>query len=273
MSKYAVALLLAAGLVTSTSADGPQLQQSRFEVESIKRNTSIGPSFLSVAGDRFTATNFPLRILIRNAYRLQPPQLIGGPDWLDDRYDILAKSPVPITSDGQREMLRALLAERFRLVVHAEKRESPIYALVLNRADGRLGPRLTRVQVDCAAVRAGRLPAPTPSQPQRPVCDWTGGTGYFLSGGVTMSVFADALSLRVERPVVDRTGLAGEYEFDVVFNPGFVVTNPPPDAPAIDPDAPVLLTALQEQLGLKLEPTTGPADVLVIDSIERPTQN
>src|SRR5262245_23642812 len=88
----------------------------RFEVASIKRNNSNGPGFMTVSGDRFTATNFPLRIFIRNAFRLQPAQLIGGPDWLDDEhYDIVAKSPVRLTSDTLRQMEQALLVDRFEL--------------------------------------------------------------------------------------------------------------------------------------------------------------
>src|SRR5687768_5457108 len=186
--------ILLAGMFTLTPplAARQEPPQLRFEVESIRQSASQGPSFLSVTGDRFTATNFPLRVLIRNAYRLQPSQLLGAPAWLDDRYDIVAKSPVRITGDAQREMLRMLLADRFRLVVHTETHELPIYALLLNAQDGRLGPRLTPFQTDCAGVRAGRVPPPPASTPQRPVCDWTGGTGYFVAGGITMSAFAEA---------------------------------------------------------------------------------
>lgn len=207
------------------------------------------------------------------------PTIVLPPDarlWnsLDLRRAIAAKSPVRITSDSQREMLRALLAERFGLVAHTETHELPIYALALNRSDGRLGPRLAPFKTDCAAVRAGRIPSPPPSSPQRPVCNWTGGTGYFAAGRITMSTFAEALSLRVDRAGVDRTGLTDSYEFDLSYNPGFVPTSLPPDAPPIDPESPVLFTALREQLGLKLDPTVGPVSVLVIDSIQRrPTEN
>jgi uncharacterized protein (TIGR03435 family) len=89
---------------------------ARFEVESIKRNVSDGPSFLATKGDRFSATNFPLRLLILNSFRLQPNQLIGGPNWLDEHYDVIAKSPEQLTPDRQREMIRVLLADRFSLV-------------------------------------------------------------------------------------------------------------------------------------------------------------
>src|SRR5687767_10302694 len=101
--------ILLAGMFTLTPplAARQEPPQLRFDVESIRPSTSQGPSFLSVTGDRFTATNFPLRVLIRNAYRLQPSQLLGAPAWLDDRYDIVAKSPVRVTGDAQREMLRA----------------------------------------------------------------------------------------------------------------------------------------------------------------------
>src|SRR5580692_8946817 len=139
----------------------------RFEVASIKRNTSNGPGFLTNSGDRFTATNMPLRILIRNAFRLQPMQLIGEPDWLDDHYDIVANSPVRLTPETLRQMEQGLLVDRFKLVTHMETRELPIYALVSARSDGRLGPRMSLTKNDCVPGRAG----PPSPDPQRPRCN------------------------------------------------------------------------------------------------------
>jgi len=196
----------------------------RFEAASVKRNISNGPAFMTVSGDRFTATNFPLKIFIRNAFRLQPAQLIGGPDWLDDEhYDIVAKSPVRLTGNLVQEMQQTLLLERFKLVTHMETRELPVYALVLARSDGQLGPhiRLTSSS-DCAPGQA----VPAPSDPQRPKCNWFSSTGSdgvtkFFSGGITMATFAEALSLRLDRKVVDRTGLAGYYDFDLSFTPDY----------------------------------------------------
>src|ERR1051326_8530448 len=96
----------------------------RFEAASVKRNMSNGPSFMTVSADRLTATNIPLRIFNRNAFRLQPAQLIGGPDWLDDEhYDVVAKSSERLTGEVVREMEQTLLVERFKLVRHTETRE------------------------------------------------------------------------------------------------------------------------------------------------------
>lgn len=247
----------------------------RFEAASVKRNISTGPSFMTVSGDRFTATNFPLRLFIRNAFRVQPAQLIGGPDWLDDEhYDIVAKSPVRLTSEIVREMQQTLLVERFKLVTHMETRELPIYILVLARSDGKLGPRMSLTSSDCATGRT----VPAPSDPQRPRCNWFSNTGSdgvtkFISGGITMATFAEAFSLRVDRKVVDRTGLAGYYDFDLSFTPDFSPPAgdlPPGVVAAPNLDLGSVYTVLQEQLGLKLESARGPVDVLVIDKIDRP---
>ena len=105
------------------------------------------------------------------------------------------------------------------------------------------------------------------------MCNWTGGPGRVISGGITMPMFVEALALYASRPVVDRTNLMGDYEFELVWDAGFVQSSALPDAPPIDPNTPILFTALQEQLGLKLEPATGPVQVLVIDSMARPTAN
>jgi uncharacterized protein (TIGR03435 family) len=249
----------------------------RFEAASVKRNISNGPSFMTVSGDRFTATNFPVKIFIRNAFRLQPTQLIGGPDWLDDEhYDIVAKSPVRLTGEAVREMQQTLLLERFNLVTHMETRELPIYTLVLARGDGKLGPRMSLTSSrDCLPGRA----VPAPSDPQRPKCNWFSSTGSdgvtkFFSGGITMATFAEALSLRLDRKVVDRTGLTGYYDFDLSFTPDFgppAGDLPPGVVAAPNPDLGSVYTVLQEQLGLKLESARGSVDVRVIDKVDRPT--
>ena len=253
-------------------ADAQSTTPLRFEVETIKRNTSDGPAFLATTNDRFSATNFSLRLLIQNAFRLKPNQLVGGPGWLDDHYDIIAKSPEPLTGDRQREMIRSLLADRFKLATHMETRELPIYTLIVARSDGTLGPRMSVTKNDCAS-RTGRPLVPPASPSERPVCDWFGRTGSMIAGGIKVDTLAEMLSRNVGRQVIDRTGLTGFYDLDLSFNPDVARADSPPGAPtsAIDTDAPGLFTALQEQLGLKLEAGSGPVEVLVIDRIERPT--
>lgn len=267
----------------------PASASPTFEVASVKPNKSgDGRIFFGMQpGGRFTATNVPLRELIRMAYLIQGFQLVGGPDWIgSERFDVVAKAegdvprPVPGGPPGPMFlMVRALLAERFKLAVHNESRELPIYALVLARSDGRLGPQLRVSQVDCAALIASRKPGgppPVPPNPgERPQCGMFMGISRIAAGGVGMGQVATTLSQRVNRVVVDKTGLTGLYEFELEFTPDQLPQGPPPPGapplPPIDPNGPSIFTALQEQLGLKLDSQRGPIEVVVIDSVERPT--
>jgi uncharacterized protein (TIGR03435 family) len=159
--------------------------------------------------------------------------------------------------------VRALLADRFGVVVHPEMRELPVYALVVAREDRKFGPEIAASKVDCA------------SQPTPPGCGMRIGPGQMVMTGTPMSQFAMVLSNFVQRVVLDRTQLAGTFDFRLTWTPERIPQGaPPPGAPAlppVDPNGPSLFAALQEQLGLKLEPTRAPLDVLVIDRVERPT--
>jgi uncharacterized protein (TIGR03435 family) len=187
-------------------------------------------------------------------------------------------------------MLRALLADRLKLKVHTESREMPIYALVLARSDGNLGPQLKKAAIDCGAIGAarGRGPAPAPGAPDArgPAnalppdvmrCGMRIGPGNVMAGGVVLPQFANTLAILVGRIVVDRSGLTGNFDIDLQFTPeqmpAFGPAGPPPGAPPVDPNGPSIFTAIQEQLGLKLEATKGPVDVLVIDHVEHPTED
>ena len=286
-----------------------------FEVASIKPNKS-GDGRFSIGfqpGGRFTATGMPLRQLIAIAYgsagqQLPTFRIIGGPGWMNsDRFDIVAKAEgdVPPGPNGPLPlMLRALLVDRFKLVVHNESRELPMYELVKARSDGKLGPQLQPSTVDCAAIAAARGRAGAPPAPGaggvtgtgrgpaaggrgpafdaagRPVCGTMVGPANIAAGGQTMSQLATILSGRVDRPVVDRTGFTGNFDIDLTWTPDQIpqgpAAQPPPGAPAqppIDPNGPSIFTAVQEQLGLKLESGKGPVDVVVIDSVEHPTED
>jgi len=306
--KASGAAAVAAFLVVSVLGVGSRALQAgqadtspRFDVVSIKPNTS-GTNMVMMrvqAGGRFTATNVTLRNLITNAYRLQPFQLVGGPSWLaSDHFDILAKAPDDAgdafsfqqtgsePSAGQL-MLRAMLADRFKLQAHTETRELPIYSLVLARADGKLGPKLTRSTTDCAALAAaargrpgGPPPMPAPGQPM--VCGMRIGPGNISAGGTPLAQVATSLANFVGRTVVDRTGLSGNFDFELTYTPDQMpqgAAGKPADQPVlangvgIDPNGPSIFTAIQEQLGLKLESAKGPVDVLVIDGVEHPTEN
>ena len=269
-----------------------------FEVASVKPNKS-GEPFVRLglqAGGRFVAQNVPARELIRFAFNVQAFQLNGGPGWLtSDRFDITAQAPsdpgdAAATGPGQMRpvqlMLQTLLADRFRLKAHRETQEVPVYNLVLARADRKLGPQLERASIDCAALARGRaMAAGRGSDPQspplppragdRPECAMAAGLASIVAGGVTIDEFARLLSARTRRPVMNKTDLSGNYAFTLEFTPDQM---PPPGAtppgvplPSINPDGPSLFTAIQEQLGLKLEGTRSPVQVLVIDRVEPPT--
>jgi uncharacterized protein (TIGR03435 family) len=290
--------ILYAGTTAQTPASAQALPQ--FEVASIKPNKSDDGRVMIAAqpGGRFTATNVPLKLLIRNAYQLQDFQIFGGPDWIStERFDIVAKAETgdlgdPFRAEKQGEpsrgqlMLRALLAERFKLTVHDDNREMPIFALVLARGDGKLGPQLHPSATDCDAVRAagrGRGGAAPPAGPlppgERPACGIRLAPGNMSVGGSTLTQFAASIGNFVGRIVVDRTGLSGAYDFDLKWTPD-QVANRPPGAPdplingvPIDPNGPSIFTAVQEQLGLKLDSQKGPVKVLVIDRVEHPIEN
>jgi bla regulator protein blaR1 len=259
-----------------------------FEVASVKPNKSGDQRVMmsTPPTGRVTATNIPVRLLLQQAYSVQPFQIVGGPSWMaSDRFDITAKAPEGVTPAQLRPMMRNLLADRFKLIAHTETREMPIYHLVVARADGRLGANLKPSSIDCAAMMSGRRggPPPAPPQPGEPIqCGFMVGPGGMNAGGMPLVELARSLSGFVNRIVVDKTGLKGEYDFQLTYTPegrGGLPGLPPipgpigADAPAADPNRPSLFTALQEQLGLKLESQKGPVDVLVIDRLEQPSED
>jgi uncharacterized protein (TIGR03435 family) len=276
-----IALTLGVSLTLSaiTGQAGQKRERPAFDVASVRENRSGGDQgMLLPQGSQLNAQNYRLRLLIQFAYRVQPFELVGGPDWIDSaRFDITAKAtfepkpaPVGAPPGDMEQMVQALLAERFNLQVHRETREMPIYALVLARRDGQLGSRLRREAEVCAAVRSatarGEKPPELPARADgRPPCGMMGAGGRFFAGGVTLAMLASALSPQVARVVVDRTGLSGFFEADIEFATD-ALTNAAAERPS-------LFTALEEQLGLRLEPARGPVEVLVIDRVERLTEN
>ena len=268
-----------------------------FEVASVKENMS-GDSRAraqTLPGGRYVATNVLLKgeiaVAFLGAQPLALSRVVGGPEWIGStRYDIIAKSSTEFQSspDGPPTdlllMLRSLLQDRFKLRAHLETRELPTYELVVARADGKLGPQLRQSAVDCdaliAAVRGGApLPPREPNEP--PPCGAMRGPARVLAGGIPMPQFATMLTNILSvgngpaaegRLVIDKTGLTGRFAFTLAWTPEQMPTaEPPPGVPPIDPNGPSFFTALQEQLGLKLQSANGPVDVVVIDSVERPT--
>lgn len=286
----------------------PSLAQSppapAFEVASVKPNRS-GAGFTTFGvrpGGRFMATNASVRDLIRLVYQVQDFQIEGAPAWIaTERYDINAKAEgeLPMLPPDLEtaapplafQMVRSLLADRFQFAAHLQTKDAPTYALVMARNDRRPGPQLQTSQVDCAAIRAARgavprggpglLPPPPPPPPppgpgQHPVCGVSNAPGYLGAGGMALSALTPALSRIVGRPVVDRTALAGSFDLTVEYMPEQLRPSDMPLPGSLPPpraDAPSIFAALQEQLGLKLEAQRGPIEFLVIERIERPTEN
>jgi len=219
----------------------------------------------------------PLRQVILSAYSIQPFQLVNAPEWLTtERVDLVAKAESPVPVSEVQQMLQPLLAERFKLVVHHEMREMDALALVLVNKDGRLGPNIKKSEGDCAGVGTNRF-AFTPEQPvgASPPCGiQPAGLGRIVATGIDMLGLAALLAPSQRREVIDRTGLVDRYDVNVTYTPeafsaGALAQRPAGvDRPNVDPNGPPLPTAIQQQLGLKLESTRAPIDVIVVDRIE-----
>ena len=267
-SFFAFPLLAVALAAQVVKSDGPKPQ---FEVATVRPNNS-GESNASIRiqpGGRLTATNQTLRNLIRNAFNVQPYQMAGGPDWIEsDRYDIVAKvADADLDAKGNvpgpQFMLRlqSLLEERFKMVTRWETRELPVYSLVV-ATPGKLGPKLKPHAGDCDRAREGGPPPPgAPPMNCGTRTNMTPTAGKVSGSGITMQTFARNLAGGTGRNIVDKTGLTGSYDLELEFTPD--------QSP--DTTGPSLFTAMQEQLGLKLDAERAPVEVLVIDKLERPT--
>jgi len=276
VSRLAVVALAVAGAVSRLLAQNqpdPLPVSATFEVVSVKRVTdpSVQIGARTMSGGRLSAV-FTVRTLVSLAYgypdTLRDAQIVGGPSWINtDRFEINAtfEGPVAIAPNSPPVRLlameRALLADRFKLQVHKETRQLPVFDLVRSRADGRLGPRLVPSDGKCLAL-------PSTSAPIGDFAPYCGVKrsipGGILAKGIPISRFALLISFLpdVQRIVRDRTGLTEAFDIDIEFAR---------DANAGAQDAPPIMTALKEQLGLELRATTGPVDVIVIDHVEPPT--
>jgi bla regulator protein blaR1 len=279
--------LVAVPRLRSQASRPSDQNQLAFEVATVKPNTSGDGSRRGIGvppGGRLMLTDLPLRAILRFAYEIQNVQLAGGPAWIDtDFFDIEAKAPSElVASNAQlpmatfRAMTRSLLADRFKLTARHETRPLPIYELVLARKDGRLGPQLHQASVDCEALERSNQAPPLPKDGQ-PTCGGLLRGGNLTLNGWSMSRLAVNLATWVDRMVVDRTGLNGGFnlklEWSLDERPRFdAIGGParPVDVPT-ERTGPSIFSAIEEQLGLKLQPATGPVDVLVIEHVEKPT--
>jgi len=260
-----------------------------FEVASIKPNHSGDMRFfISWQPGRFHADGMTVKFLITSAYDVKDFQVSGGPGWINsDRYDIDAKEPDAIAqtmeklSREQRRqlaeaMLQALLADRFQLKLTHGTKDLPAYALVVAKN----GPKLQAAKPDETPPGPPPGPGGPGGHPHGPMMRM--GRGELNGQGVELSFLASVLSQQLGRQVLDQTGLKGNYDLTLKWTPeqgegmmlGGPGGGPPPEgAPPPDASGPSIFTALQEQLGLKLEPTKAPAEVLVIDHVEKPSEN
>jgi uncharacterized protein (TIGR03435 family) len=265
-----------------TASTGMALQQPtpligpQFDVVSIKPHKSdppVGGGMRTLPDGAFMMTGLPVRSIIAYAspVPVTPRDIMGLPDWATtERYDITAK-PAPgsnPTREQRAEMMRNLLIERMKVAGHIEEREQTTFALVVARSDGRLGPELKKSAIDCNPPSSPDAPPQTrPSTPGR--CGARMGPGTIEATGITLDRLVPSLSGLAGGRVNNRTGLEGAYDLTLHFAPPRL--NPDPSVPA--DDAPQFVTALQEQLGLKLVPGKEMVKVFVIDHIERPTPN
>ena len=292
----AVALPVVVGAINAPAArdagPGPQApgvapQEPRFEVVSVKRNTVGGlGSYEGVQpGGRYMVTNLPVSQVIRSAYNIPTRQITGDPDWVrGERYDIQAKAPDggAVTAEALTAMLQAMLADRFKLKVRRETRDSPVYELVVARDDRRLGENLRQTSADCvAAIGSGTVGPPPPPIPRAddavPCGMNNAGGNRLVAGGRTIGQLATTLSVQVQRMVVDKTGLTGLFDIDLQFQPDPLGDGGVPGAPVrrlpTRSDVPPLMTAIEEQLGLKLQAARGAVEYVVIERVERPVED
>jgi len=225
--------------------------QVRFDVASVKTNTSgplAGFSEDITPEGRFTTRNVTLWNLIRLAYHLRDLQISGGPGWIkNEGFDIEARPASPVSRDKVPEMLRVLLAERFQLSAHTESRNLPAYALVVSNSGSKLQPT-----IGAGGPKISRL-------------------GQLVMPNMSMDQLSQILEFELDRPVIDRTGLTGDFSIRLEWTREKDRTAA--GDTRVDQSRPSIFSAVQEQLGLKLESVKAPVDVLVIDSVQLPSAN
>jgi uncharacterized protein (TIGR03435 family) len=256
-------LMIVATEMPLLASPGQQTKEPSFEVATIKPTSPDERAryFTMQGAHQFVAIGYTARYMIGLAYNLPPRAISGGPDWIDDtRYDIRAVTPgeTKPSVDDQTAMLRALLADRFKLRFHTEPKESSVYVLTVAKGGSKLKETAT-----------------PNAQPMTTSTVWPGDRIFLPARNATVKQFASTLQRAIlDRPVLDKTGLPGQYDFDLewTYDDTQFGGNLPPLA-AQTSGKPDFLAALQEQLGLKLESSRAAVDTIVIDSVQRPSEN
>jgi len=264
-ARIVVAVWLSAAQATQPADTVPTFE----DVMVAPNDSHENGSFVNYMRGRLFVKNWTLRMLIRTSFGVQDSQIVGGPEWMNvDRFNIEAKGDVgtspalPVAHAGDPSrlqlMLQSLLADHFKLIVHRETQEADVYALTLLNADGRLGPGLRHSDLDCEAlaVQARQNNSRMRTQPSR--CDLSRDSGSLTIAGRPLFQLANSLSTMVGKPVVDQTGLTGNFDVRLAWTPDR-------SSPAAS-----LAKAVREQFGLDLVLRTRPTEVLVVDRAARP---
>ncbi len=244
MKPILILIAMAGGLITIAGAQAPETRPT-FEVAAIKpsKASNDGTNIRSDPNGTLRVENATLKDLIRFCYQVGNDQISGGPKWFDvDRFDVLAKPESRARPEQVLQMMQRLLAERFQLVLRRESKEVKVYQLVVAKNGHKLRE---------------------PKEGQEPGLQ--GKKGQITAHATPMAIFAKYLSQRLGQPVVDQTGLAGSYDFTLEYEPDN--GNDPAGA------GPSIFTAVQEQLGLRLQPGKGSIDLFVVDRAEKPSEN
>ncbi len=261
---------------TTPAVTDPNAPPPAWDVISVRPNKSAsGMIRMMSTPDGISQNNIPIKSLIASAYGVKDDLVSGGPGWVDSSpYDIEAKVAGPdvpaykaLSRDQRNLMLQALLTDRFKLAVHPETKEMPIYELVIAKG----GPKLTEAKPGSTYPNGIKGPDGVAHGGMMRM----DGRGKFTGQALSLSVLVDVLSRQLHRTVVDKTGLTGKYDFTLEYTPeGAQLDGPSHDgAPPPDPNGPTVFTALEEQLGLHLNSTKGPIKTIVIDHIAAPTEN
>ena len=290
LQKHFFLMVLAAGVIAiPVFSQEPAGSRPSFEVASVKPSTTgaDGTSFRVQPG-RLTVTNGTFRMVMAVAYKVRDFQISGGPNWTGtDRWNIEAKAEEgsvseltlsfdPAVTNPLLLMLQSLLEDRFQLKMHREPKDMPVYELAVAKG----GPKI-KLSADQSPIVAPERGAPLPPKPQRggpmPRGAMAMGRGSVEANGVPIANFIQGLSQQLGRPIVDKTGLKGFYDIKLQWTPelggGLVKPGGPDPDPPADASGPSIFTAIQEQLGLRLDSAKGPVDILVIDSVQKPTEN
>jgi uncharacterized protein (TIGR03435 family) len=272
----AIFISLAAGSIPVTAQEAPVVEpRLMFEVASVKVDTSQTRTPMAWQPGGHFVGSVPAMSLISIGYLVPVYRIEGMPDWArTQRFLVNARAAREAAIEERPAYYRGLLADRFKIAVHIEPREMDVYTLTLARSDGRLGPGLRRSDVNCDAVIAenrkrslsGDRPGPPPPG-VRPTCGAIGGITSMTAGAAPLTTLLGMLAQALGRPVLDKTGLVGRFDVDFKAAP----PNALPNGPLAD--LPPVSTALEDQLGLKLERGRGSVDVLVIDRLDMPADN